>query len=86
MAESSSEWARAFAWPFTLLDSASQLLCESTIDRSVFVKGAGSDSDFSGGAAGWEVAADLLTLLPEAAVCLWTCTHAHVANLACILT
>ena len=50
----------AFEWPRRVIKCAQQCLATSTIDRSAFLLGQGSDSDFSGGAAGWEVASDNL--------------------------
>ena len=52
---------KAFQWPVRLFQCAQQLLAPSTIDKSVLLSGQGSDSDFSGGAAGWEAAAEFLS-------------------------
>ena len=48
---------RQFEWAFVLQDAARSILGEASIRRSLLVEGPGFDTEFSGGAAGWEVAA-----------------------------
>lgn len=57
----SPELCRSFSWAPRLLDCSRQLMSVSDIEKSFFVTGQGSDSDFTGGAAGFEVATTLLT-------------------------
>ena len=52
--------AKRFDWASVLLTCSQQLMPDSYISTSLFLKGQGSDSDFSGGAAGWEVASHFL--------------------------
>ena len=61
-----SSVCQAFEWPLRLIRCAQQLLAPSAIERSMLLSAQGSDSDFSGGAAGWEAAAGFLT---SAAAC-----------------
>ena len=45
-----------FCWAGMLLDCARQMMSDAVLERSVLFQGRGTDSDFSGGAAGWETA------------------------------
>ena len=52
---------RAFRWAANTLRIVLQVCGLSTVQDSLLTQSAGSDSDFSGGAAGWEVAADMIS-------------------------
>lgn len=54
-----SELARSLA--SKLLDCSQQLIAQCDIERSFLLAGQGADTDFTGGAAGFEVASTFLS-------------------------
>ena len=51
---------RAFRWATNTLKILLQLCGQTSVQGSLLTQTGGSDSDFTGGAAGWEVAADMI--------------------------
>ena len=52
--------AHRYQWADLCLSSLICALSESAVRRSLLCSGQGTDSDFTGGAAGWELAAHCL--------------------------
>lgn len=52
--------ASRFDWPVWVILCCKQLLGDTNIRDSLLCNGTGTDSDFSGGAGGWEAAAHML--------------------------
>lgn len=51
----------AFSWADAIVTYAEQWLSPTQIGQSLLCSGGGTDSDFTGGAAGWEAAALMLS-------------------------
>ena len=52
--------AESFGWAKAVRLAAEQSLAACNIERSLLLQGPGTDTEFSGGASGWEVAAQCL--------------------------
>ena len=58
--DDSSRLAHRFAWADVVLHTLRLSLGDSVLRRSALCNSEGSDSDFTGGAASWEHASDML--------------------------
>jgi len=58
--DQSTRLAHRFGWADTLLNCACQFLHPAAIESSLLFTGGGTDSEFTGGAAGWECACDFI--------------------------